>query len=152
MIRNRLLPLIALLAAAALMAPRSAGAQIQGCYVPGSGTVYVIGSPGAPTTCATGHVPVNLQGVQGPPGPSGVATVTTVQMDTTIGNQIGAVTLTCPALTIPLSYGFGMSPMGSIAGIGMVTRNATAYVFNLYNVSNPVVPVAFHLELYCASP
>lgn len=43
----------------------------QACYVPASGTVYVIGLPGTPTACATGHTLVTLQGPQGPDGPQG---------------------------------------------------------------------------------
>lgn len=54
-----------LLAALLHLGPGAAQAQeaaSQACYVPASGTVYVIGLPGSPEACADGHTPVTLQG------------------------------------------------------------------------------------------
>lgn len=48
-------------------------AASQACYVPASGTVYVIGVAGAPGACAAGHTLVTLQGPAGPTGPAGPA-------------------------------------------------------------------------------
>lgn len=83
----RSLPLVASLAiAAATLGSESAGAQaaqLMACFVPRSGTLYLVGQNGAPSACrATDHVlvqwntvgqegPAGNTGPQGPAGPAG---------------------------------------------------------------------------------
>jgi hypothetical protein len=151
MLRRLRLPLwltIALLP----LGPASAEAQIQGCYVPSSGTVYVVGAPFSPSACATGHIPVNLQGPPGLQGPSGIATVTVVQKDTTFGPGSAGIILICPPNTIALSSGYSITPGGSVIGLSGSFRVGDAWAFNLFNVSSPPVTATYHLELYCGSP
>jgi hypothetical protein len=58
---HRAASLIAVLTIAA--APRSAAAQqVNACYVPSVGAVYLIGLPGLLTACLPSHLPVTLGG------------------------------------------------------------------------------------------
>jgi hypothetical protein len=62
--------------AAAQTTPPSAPKTYRACYTPSTGTVYRIGEPGQPATCAKpAHVEFTWvsEGPQGPPGPQGVA-------------------------------------------------------------------------------
>lgn len=78
------LALLGAIAALLIAAPSEAAAQTRtACYVPASGTVYMIKEPGTPTACHSGaHVqftwstsgqtgPQGPQGATGPAGPTG---------------------------------------------------------------------------------
>lgn len=98
------LPILAIAAALLLGSAGSARAQeqvSQGCYVPASGTVYVIGLAGAPSACASGHTLVTLQGPQGVPGTPGQpgASGYQIMMADIVGTSaswLATVDVTCP--------------------------------------------------------
>lgn len=96
-----------LLGAGAVQAQETAS---QACYVPASGTVYVIGLTGTPTACADGHTQVTLQGPQGVPGPQGQpgASGFEVVMENIVGvadNWIATVNVACPIGKVPVGGG-----------------------------------------------
>jgi hypothetical protein len=85
----------------------------QACYVPASGTVYVIGLAGAPSNCADGHTEVTLQGPQGVPGNPGSPgafgfEVVTMEIVGDAGSALAAVNVPCPAGKVPVGGGFSM--------------------------------------------
>ncbi len=93
------LPAALLLGAGAAHAQEAAS---QACYVPASGTVYVIGMTGTPTACADGHTAVTLQGPQGVPGPQGQPgasgyQVVMVEIPGTTASHLASVDVACPA-------------------------------------------------------
>ena len=95
-------------------------AASQACYVPASGTVYVIGLTGTPTSCADGHTEVTLQGPQGVPGPQGQpgASGFQVVMENIVGvadNWIATVNVACPAGKVPV--GGGVSTNSSLVTV-----------------------------------
>src|SRR5690606_11284297 len=83
--------LLALATAAHAQAPVATDA----CYVPASGTVYLIGQVGTPTACAAGHTQVTFQG---PPPIVGVAGYETVMMNVvgTAADSYVEVDVLCP--------------------------------------------------------
>lgn len=104
------LALVALLPAAL---PTTAEAQtLAACYIPKSGTVYRIQTPGAPTKCSQNHVQFTWSvqgetgaqgaegpaGPEGPQGPAGEVTVVRAERHTAaIGPGFGSSpTLECP--------------------------------------------------------
>lgn len=95
-------------------------AASQACYVPASGTVYVIGLTGSPEACADGHTPVTLQGPQGVPGPQGLpgASGFQVVMENIVGvadNWIATVNVACPTGKLPV--GGGVSTNSSLVTV-----------------------------------
>lgn len=87
-----------LLGAGAVQAQETAS---QACYVPASGTVYVIGLTGTPTACADGHTQVTLQGPQGVPGPQGQPgasgyQIVTAEIAGTSASWLATADLACP--------------------------------------------------------
>lgn len=127
------------------LAARPAAAQSpvqaqQGCYVPGSGTVYLINVPGAPTTCATGHTAVTVQ------RPSVLANIFAVDSSYDLPPGSKAVHLDCPDSATAISMGFS-APMADIYGISTALRNGNGFDFGTFNVGS--VTVAIAVEVYC---
>lgn len=136
--RRRALLLATLLGAAGAAWVLPAAAQsIRACYVPGSGTVYRVGAPGAPDACTAGaHVefaweatgvggpsgPVGATGPTGPVGPQGPAGadgVSGYEVVSSSGTLPGGGTLTlqmdCPAGKAVLGGGFTYSFANTLA-------------------------------------
>ena len=92
--------LLVLASAAHAQAPVATDA----CYVPASGTVYLIGQAGTPTACAAGHTQVTFQG---PPPIVGVAGYEIVMAEVigSVGVNYAEVNVECPMGKAPIGGG-----------------------------------------------
>jgi hypothetical protein len=130
--------------AAATLGAESLGAQakqLMACFVPRSGTLYLVGQDGTPTACrATDHVlvqwntvgqegPAGNTGPQGPPGP--VASGTLSGLETVVATFNGTInnrdhvflTARCPAGKVAISGGLLRENIGgSQAGLFYVSE------------------------------
>ena len=111
-----------------------------GCYVPGSGTVYLINVPGAPTACATGHTPVTVQ------RPSPLAHIFTVDSTYDLAPGTAAVALACPDTATAISAGFE-SPMASIYGVSTAVKQGNGFAFGTFNSGPGTVSIS--VQVYC---
>ena len=127
------------LAAAALVAllpaafPATAEAQtLAACYIPKSGTVYRIQTPGAPSKCSQNHVqftwsaqgetgPQGPEGPAGPEGPQGSAANVTISRLERSMTAIGPGWSANPTLVCPnagdVAVGGGWRPNGPAVGL-----------------------------------
>lgn len=158
--------LMVTLATAAVTPGHSQGTVLQGCYVPGSGTIYRVGITGAPASCvAASHVaftwnvegpagptgPQGAAGAQGPPGPSGFTGFQVIfSLDASVPNNVDyPKLLTCPAGKVPLG--------GGLEGPARYVKQSHPYVNSpesWYLLINHDFggPIPLHYYLYCVTP
>lgn len=130
--------LLALAPAARAQAPVATDA----CYVPASGTVYLIGQAGTPAACAAGHTQVTFQG---PPPIVGVAGYEVVMAEVigSVGVNYAEVDVLCPLGKAAISGG-GWGVMGQAAYFArsqpINSEGLAAWRFALGWWSNPDIP------------
>lgn len=130
--------LLVLASAAHAQAPVATDA----CYVPASGTVYLIGQAGTPTACAAGHTQVTFQG---PPPIVGVAGYETVMMNVvgTAADSYVEVDVLCPLGKAAVGGG-GWAVMGEATQIirshPFPAEGLAAWRIGIDWWSNPDVP------------
>jgi hypothetical protein len=112
-----------ILAAAAFAGSAAYGAlsepTVNGCYVPKTGSLYVIGRDGAPERCGVGHLPIGWaeRGPQGPVGPQGPAGV----FSGTFTSPNGAYSISVTNTGIQLT---GPGSSVRVAGAGVTVEGA----------------------------
>ena len=120
-----LLTLGVALAAAAFAGSAAYGAlsdpSVKACYVPKSGSLYVIGRDGAPDKCGLGHLPIDWS-ERGPQGPAGTfsGTFTSPNGAYSISVTDTGIQLTGPGSSVRLA-GAGVT----VEGTGTTTVRGT---------------------------
>jgi hypothetical protein len=148
----------------------------QGCYVPSSGVVYVIGVQGAPTACAQGHTLITLQGpkgdtgaqgpagVKGEPGsagPPGSNGVSGWELASHLSNMIapgatGSATAMCPSGKRAMGGGYVLMQVTNDANNGIVvfsgpnTTTGEGWSVSVRNPSTSTISRSHYAYAICA--